>query len=398
MASAPDYGDYRWLVGEAAGRILAELAAMPGDPLQAASRLRRDFSAARAHLLLEQVSLRRRARAKFVHPECMFFTSLGLEQASDEWIANHKAGRFSHSGVPIGDLCCGIGGDLLALASRVPVLGVDRDHVAALFAKVNCHRAGQHEANVVVADAASVPAVMAAWHLDPDRRPSGRRTTRVELHEPGLPTIEQLLRVYSEGAIKLAPAAQWPEHWSAAAELEWIGHAGECKQLVAWFGSLAKSPGQRRATVVMGEELPPGVRTLVGDSHQTPPVAEGVGRYLAEPHSAVLAAGLIGALAAEHNLGAIAAGAAYLTGDRAQVDPALDWFEISESLPFDIKRLKALLRHRRIGRLEIKQRGAQTNPERLRQQLYVAGDEMATLILTRRGTRVMAFLARRVGA
>ncbi|HWB08971.1 MAG TPA: hypothetical protein VG826_07095 [Pirellulales bacterium] len=397
MAPAAGYADYRWLVSEAAGRILAELASSPGEELQTASRLRREFSAERVHLLLEQISLRVRAGAKFARPERMFFTPIGLEQATDEWVAAYKAARFSNSGDPVCDLCCGIGGDLLALASRVRVLGVDRDRVTAMLAEANCQRADRRRAGVVVADAAHVPAKMAAWHLDPDRRPAGRRTTRVDLHEPGLPVIERLRRACGTGSVKLAPAAQWPDGWNAEAELEWISRGGECKQLVAWFGSLAEARGRRRATVVFGEAIPPGIRTVVGDPHE-PPLAETPGRYLAEPDSAVLAAGLIGTLAAEHSLGAIAAGAAYLTGDRATADPALDWFEITESLPFDARRLKAALRERRIGRLEIKQRGVGASPDGLRQQLRVAGDEAATLILARRGRRVTAFLTRRVAS
>jgi hypothetical protein len=187
-----------------------------------------------------------------------------------------------------------------------------------------------------------------------------------------------------------------PGRWGDEAELEWISRGGESKQLVAWFGLLAAMPSRRRATIVLTEDFPPRTRTLVGDSRLAPPVSQDFGGYLAEPDSAVLAAGLIGTLAAERGLAAIAPGAAYLTGDRAQADPALDWFEIAESFPFDAKRLKAHLRQRRIGQLEIKQRGVGIDPEQLRQQLTVPGDEIATLFLARRGKRVMALLTRRV--
>ena len=37
----------------------------------------------------------------------------------------------------IADLCCGIGGDLLALAEQGTVIGVDRDPIAAHFAAAN---------------------------------------------------------------------------------------------------------------------------------------------------------------------------------------------------------------------------------------------------------------------
>ena len=46
---------------------------------------------------------------------------VGLEQASDEVVAAHKAGRFSDCG-RVADLCCGIGGDTLALAARAEVV------------------------------------------------------------------------------------------------------------------------------------------------------------------------------------------------------------------------------------------------------------------------------------
>jgi hypothetical protein len=61
-----------------------------------------------------------------------------------------------------------------------------------------------------------------AWHIDPDRRPEGRRTTRVELHEPGPEMIDRLLERVAAGAVKLAPAAELPARWSDVAELEWI--------------------------------------------------------------------------------------------------------------------------------------------------------------------------------
>lgn len=395
MSTSAEYADYRWLVTDSAARKLAECDREPDDPLRMASRLRREMSAERAHLLLAQIELRRRAKAKFSQADVMFFTQLGLEQATDEWLAAYKASRFSSVTGPICDLCCGIGGDLMAFSQQGASIGVDRNDVAALLAKANCEVTGRR-AQTVLGDASEPPLRMAAWHIDPDRRPSGRRSTHVEHHEPNLVQLEALRRDSPNAAIKLAPAASLPERWSAEAELEWISRGGECKQLVAWFGSLAVTPGQHRATIVVADAAAPAIRTLVGDSKQVPPVAESFGSYLAEPDSAVLAAGLVGTLAIEHTLTAIAPGAVYLTGDRAQLDPALDWFEIEEVLAFDVKRLKALLRQRHIGRLEIKQRGVKIDPETLRRQLSVPGDEAATLFLARRGKSVTALLTHRV--
>lgn len=217
----------------------------------------------------------------------------------------------------------------------------------------------------------------------------------MEHYNPGLPTVERLLAACRVAAIKLAPAAEPPAHWQTKAELEWVSQGGECRQLVAWFGPLARSPGRGRATVVTGQGEP---RSLLGDRRAPLPVADRLGRYLAEPDAAVLAAGLTGALAAEHDLAAIAPGAVYLTGDRFDRDAALDWFEISVVAPFDVKRFKALLRERCIGRLEVKKRGVSLDPALIRRQLRVPGDNHATLLLARMGDAVMGVLAQRIAS
>jgi len=63
----------------------------------------------------------------------MWLTRDGLEQASAEPIARHRATRYAGT-ARVADLCCGIGGDLIALAggrnggaSPDSVLAVDRD-------------------------------------------------------------------------------------------------------------------------------------------------------------------------------------------------------------------------------------------------------------------------------
>jgi hypothetical protein len=52
---------------------------------------------------------------------------------------------------------------------------------------------------------------------------------------------------------------------------------------------------------------------------------------------------------------------------------------------FDRKKLKAYLRERGIGVLEIKKRGSDIVPEQLRKELALKGEGAATLIVTRVG-------------
>ena len=168
--------------------------------------------------------------------------------------------------------------------------------------------------------------------------------------------------------------------------------------MVAWFGRLAEHPGRHRATIL--HERPDGganiVRTVVGDHGTWAPPGEKVGRYVFDPDPAVLAAGLSGALAAEHGLSVTGPRAAYLTGDRAIADPALACFEVTDVLPLDLKRLRRLLHERGIGHLEIKKRGVAHEPGQLRRRLHLRGEGSAVLLLAPIGGTVTAILARRV--
>jgi THUMP domain-like len=389
--------DYEWLVGSEAAAVLADLAGR-GEPLHiAASRLRRQFSAARVHLLLEQIELRRRAAAKFAHPNQMFFTPLGLEQATDGWVASYKAQRFAGRG-PIADLCCGIGGDLLAVAGQGITVGVDRDPIAACLATANAgailpqNAAAGVSLAICEADQFAL-AGYGAWHLDPDRRPQGNRTTSLEWSCPDQTAVERLLTESPNAAIKLAPAADVPPAWTDRCELEWISRNRECRQLVAWHGELARSPGVRRATILSNDGAPR--RTVTGQPNVGVRIAERLGGFLFEPDAAVLAAHLTGSLAAEHGLERVSAGVAYLTSDAASDDLALTCFEIEDILPFETRRLATHLHDLQIGSLEIKKRGVEVDPSQLRRQLKLRGDHAATLILTPHAGKQIAILAYR---
>lgn len=407
---SPLLDDYRWLVGAAAAPWLQRCTELAAPDAAQVARLRRELSAAQTHLVLEQVELRRRAEEKFAAAGRLFFTRQQLEQATDDALAAYKAKRFAGAG-SVADLCCGIGGDLMALGQHARdrggrVYGIERDPIVAVLAAANCAALGlsptdlgdsQVAAHVETREAdVDCLAAAQAWHIDPDRRVHGRRGVSPTQHSPPLDVLREMLAALPHAAIKLAPAAELPADWHSQAELEWLSRRGECRQLVAWFGDLTDAAGRRRATII-SDSGP--VRTLVADEGggiQLPAPSAQVGRYIYEPDSAVIAAGLVPVLAEELRLAPLDPRIAYLTGDELRTDPAVAAFEVLESLPFHLKRLKALLRARGIGRLEIKKRGVPYAPEEIARALRVAGDETATLLLTRQGDKPLAILARRV--
>jgi hypothetical protein len=385
--------DYRWLVSSAAAPWLAQCQGSRAPTVAQVRQLRRALTAGQTHLVLEQCELRRRAALKFQAADRLYFTRQGLEQATDQWLAQFKAQRFP-IGQVMADLCCGIGGDLFGLALRGLVTGVDVNPVHALLAEVNGQVLVLSACRLATADAATWPVNQcAAWHIDPDRRPQGHRTAQVIFSQPSLDAVRHLLAACPHAAVKLAPAADVPADWQDLAERQWLGSGRECRQQVLWFGALAHQPGRRTAVVVdrQGRASEP----LVGAGDTSANVAQAVRRFVYEPHACVVAARLTGALAAQLDLEAVDAHVAYLTGDRPLVDLRLTTFEVTDVLPFDIRQLRGILRERGIGRLEVKKRGVEIDPAAVRRQLQGRGDAEAVLILTPQSGAIRAILARR---
>jgi hypothetical protein len=389
----PSIDDYRWLVSDAAERYLADAATGTSSLVAQTQQLRKDLSPERAHLILEQVELRQRAGRKFSQTSQMYFTRQLLEQATDERIAAYKASRFPAQRSSA-DLCCGIGGDLLALAARGRCLAVDRDPVAILLAEANCRQFGRPDVRFETADVAEIFERLdtTAWHLDPDRRRAGTRTSRVEFSDPGLDVINSLANGTKGGAIKLAPAGQFPLDLAADVELEWIGSRRECRQQVAWVGELAGEAGRRTATVV---DDAGSSRSFSGQPEDACRRSQPA-RLVYDLDSTVVAARLGEALANKFDLAGIGPMPSYLTSDKLITSPLFDVFTVDEVLPMDLKRLKGVIRDRKIGSLEIKVRNARLTPEELRPKLRLRGDEAATLLIYRGKREVRAILARRL--
>jgi hypothetical protein len=215
----------------------------------------------------------------------------------------------------------------------------------------------------------------------------------VERFSPAAEELAQLIARNENAAIKLAPASELPEAWPPNVEREWISRDGECRQQTAWFGKLMQSPGERRATLVNRQGS--AARTIVGSESQDIPLGT-TGRYLYEPDAAVIASRLAGQLAAECGLTALATGVAYMTCDKLLQDAALAAFEVQDVLPFDIKRLKAWLKSRGVGRVEVKSRDPRTEANQLARQLSAKGESVVTLIIAPTPEGVRAIFAQRI--
>ncbi len=375
--------------GTGDGELLATVAAL---------RARHDPELVAA--AVSQVRLRVRARAKFgADADRMFFTADGVEQATRAEVAARHADRFAAAGAGrLLDLCCGIGGDLVAFArAGLAVTGVDRDPAAVAAARATLDALGLPGA-VHLGDATAALAELgapgglagrggqawdAAW-VDPSRRSGGRRVFDPRAYSPPLSFVAELAAAVPLTGAKVAPGIPHEAVSGLASgagvplniEAEWVSVGGEVKEAALWFGPLATAP--RRATV-----LPAGA-TLVGSGLGPPPVGP-PGDWLYEPDGAVIRAGLVAEVAAALPGGRLLDPTiAYVAADGRVPTPWARAWRVTDVLPFSLGRLRALLRARGVGRVTVKKRGSAVDPETLRRQLRLPGrGPEAVVVLTR---------------
>ncbi|KOX20771.1 SAM-dependent methyltransferase [Nocardiopsis sp. NRRL B-16309] len=429
------------LLTDAGAELLADVdpEAAAADRLAAASRLRGDPRLAAldpalpvsdlVNAALNQVLLRRRGRAKFGdRAERMYFTPDGLEQSTRHVVAAYRAERTAAvadavlDGAAAGDLCCGVGADLLALAERgVPVEGVDADPLTVAVARANVAALGlEHLARVREGDAAGIaPGAYPLLFCDPARRGGRGRVFDPAAYSPPWDVAVRLAEGSGAACLKAAPGLPH-EAIPPSASAEWISVDGELKETVLWFGAAARGP-RRRATVLSerkgAAQGGPGRGPVPEDGArpgaQGPPPADvgwqlveepGLGaapvaparRYLYDPDPAVVRSHLVAEAAARVDGALLDERIAYFTADRAVLSPLWRVLEVTEVMPFSLKRLRSALRARGAGTVTVMKRGSAVDTEKLRRDLRASGPESVTVVLTRIGERPVSLLCREI--
>jgi THUMP domain-like/RNA cap guanine-N2 methyltransferase len=382
------------LLSRLAAEGTAEAGGQEGAPLALAERLRREYPATLVAAAMTQQDLRRAASAKFSRAADMLFTRAGYEQSSSETIARYRATRFKEA-ANVADLCCGIGGDLIALAEKSTALAVDRDEVHARLA---LHNAAVYEranhVSAIVADVRDVSlAGLDAVFIDPARR-SGpgsasaaeARRYRAGASEPPLDWCTARTEAVPAVGIKAAPGIPSnliPDGWEA----EFIAESRDLKEAVLWSPALATAPnangrGPRRATV-----LTPSAenhRTLVAHEGDPVPLRE-PGEYLLDPSPAVTRAGLVEDLARDlgEDTAKIDPQIAFLTLDRNVTSPFARTLLVQYSAPWNEKSFAKRLRELDIGAVDIRRRGLAGDVDQIRRRMKLTGHKRATVVITR---------------
>ncbi len=365
------------LLSPAGAELLAAAAAAyaAGDELRAGERLR--TAGHRPELIaaaFSQAELRARAAAKFRRADDMLFTRDGLEQASSEHVARHRAARFTGRG-RLADLCTGIGGDLLALAAGHSVLAVDRDPVHLRIALHNASAyldAGPRPVGLVAdvrdVDLDGIDGVF----VDPARRGGGRRLPTGAC-EPPLGWCFGLVEAVPAVAVKAAPGlarTAVPPGWETA----FVADRRELRESVLYAPALATA--RRRATVLSGWPDAPRADELTGpgdDAVGAPvPRVGPPGAFLYDPSPAVTRAGLVGDLARQLDAWQIDPLIAFLTSDDLRPTPFARPLRIGWSGPFEVRELARRLAAEGVTALDLRRRGLAGDVEAIRRRLLPA--------------------------
>jgi len=344
--------------------------------------------------VLTQAKLRRKAVAKFgPYAERMLFTENGLEMATRLPVGAIHAHRFRASGIEsLIELGCGIGGDTLAFAAAgLNVKAVEQDEVTAAIATWNL--ASFPNVNVVHQNAENtdVTGEEAIW-ADPSRRTERRRG--IVNPEDYSPTLTELYKKVGGKpmGVKVSPALDH-EAIPAGTEAQWITHNGETIELVLWSGKLAR-PGITRSALVVSDS---GYQEISAEAPAEDELPGPLRKYLYEPVGAVIRSQLVGMLARELSAHPVSSGIAYLTSrNKIDTDFAAR-FEVLTTTRIDAKEITAALAETGIGKLEIKKRGVDIDPEAFRKQLKLGkSKKKGVLILTRVLGDHLAIIAQRV--
>jgi SAM-dependent methyltransferase len=378
----------RWLrkpEGAGAVRLAGRLQDDGVDLLPGLARLRTEVGPEHAGPAWELARLRARAQPVFGDDaDVLLLTADTLEQAGRPELAARRAARLLAGGpAPVADLGCAAGTDTVALArAGATVVAVDRDPVARELTAANAEALGLADrVTVVEADVVDLVATgdllgCEAATLDPARRAGGRRLLDPDRWSPPWSTVTALLDRLPATVVKVAPGLDH-DRVPDGIEAEWVSVNGSVVEALLWGRGL---PGTwRRATLVHAGQ----VHEVTAGQDPGPAAMGPVREWLHEPDPALIRSGLMSLVAADLGATLVDPTIAYLTSDAPAGSPWVSSYRVTDTLPFNLKKLRALLRDQGVGRVVVKKRGSPIEPETLARQLRGPGTGSAVVVVTR---------------
>ncbi|GED98355.1 THUMP-like domain-containing protein [Gordonia crocea] len=389
MIAVEDVAFLRSRHGAKALENAAALELTPSTLIADLAELRSRYGS-RAPALVETVRCRRRAVGRLRDPEHWLLTDVALQQATAGVVAARRAAEIAarFSGAVVHDVTCSIGAELVELADNGgigAIIGSDLDPVRLAMAAHNVTGA-----TLLRADALTPTSTADVLIADPARRSSsGTRSFRPDDFSPPLLDV---LTTYAGRplAVKTAPGIDYGTlraRYGFDGQVQITSLDGGVREACLW--TELDDGVRQRATVlrvVEGALRVEEVTDLESDDVGVGPA----GTWIVDPDGAIVRAGLVRHWAHRHGLWQLDPKIAYLTGDA--VPPGERGFAVLEQLPLKEKMLRKALASRDCGSLEILVRGVDVDPDELRKRLRLKGSTPLAMVVTRIGTRAVAFL------
>lgn len=384
-------------------RQLAEEAQF--DATAAALRANKKLSDSEPDLVrraIEIVFTRRQAAYMGAWAEQGLFTRESIEQSSHPAVAARHAKRFQHCRHVL-EIGTGAGIDTAALAKAAKqVTTIERKENVAQMARHNLDRQGIKNVAVIIGDASQLIPTLdlelfdGLW-TDPARRDAGgNRAYNPEDWSPPLSFVLELA-IHGPRGIKISPGTNLPalpDHITR----EWIGLKDECLEQTLWSG-VEGTDGSVYLADADFEWVPPPLQLEQSDCF---PITELEGKWLVEPHAALIRSGHLESFYAQHEMMVLDPHIAYAAARIApQPHPLFKSFKVLDAFPFSLQLLNDKLAARRWNsRSEIKKRGFSETTDELRRKLKLlpAQDKQSSfgvVFVTRIGADHYAILAER---
>lgn len=323
-----------------------------------------------------QWALRESAKVKFPNADRMLLTREALEQATSFAVARYHASRFPE-GALVADLTAGIGGDLMALTERGPVVAFELDEERATYAEWNAGVSVRRE------DPMKVSWEWEYAFCDPSRRRAGRRLSDPQDFSPNPSEVALRMANLRLGGIKLSPLLSDAFLENLGSCIEFVSSRGECVEALIWTGMDA-IPGRYAVQVT-------DVAIHRLDASPALPTKSDVGSFVFDCDAAAVRAHALGALCGEYNLYPLADSVGYLTGQHAVRSPWLRGYRVLAAAPAREQRVRAAARGLTARVIEVKSRVRETG--RFAWVTRVAeGERCVTAMLYQSGRSVQVLL------
>lgn len=375
-----------WLQSTEAHALLGQID--PNQHLVSMSFLRKHVDAAHAAALYELAWVRQRATTKFSDGNHLWFTREALEQASHERVSHARTMHLHHAH-HIADICCGCGGDAMALATIAPTIAIDSDDTRIAFARANLAQRGLH-ATCIVTDATTyaIPDTVDLVFFDPGRRQHGKRVFDADDYLPPLSLATQWRKPGRTIVIKCAPGIDYTQlPFTQPYAVDCVSLSGDMRETLIILD--AAYPWQRQATVIRDG----GIHRLHNQPDYTHAPISTPQRYIYEPDSAVIRAGLVTHLATTLHMQMIDPQIAYLTSDIVVDTPFARGWQVIDALPFNERHVRQRLRQLGAGAITVKKRGSPVDSDALARRLSQPDGVPIVVFLTRVSGQHTAIIA-----